>query len=350
MGIARLSAIARVAVLATLLTSGIASVSVASAASVPTSPGGIGVRLLPNASSSTADPLTLTYIVERLSPGHRVLRDVEISNTTDAVAEVVVYPAAASYVDNKFTFAPGRTADSLSRWSKVAQSFFHLAAGASALDAVTINVPKGATFGERYGVIWATVSAPSPTRSGVRLINRVGVRMYVSVGKGGLPAASFTIGSLVAGRNANGDAFVVAKVHNVGVGAIDISGKLTLSGGPGELSAGPFPVALGTMLAPSHSVMEQVDLGGQIPRGPWRADLSLSSDGTQHSSVTMITFPAQILRNEKPWSIGPLMISVILILVLVSAAGVVVVYRRRRTRFERTIAAGRLRAPAEIKG
>jgi hypothetical protein len=286
-----------------------------------------------NTSSSSAEPLTLTYVVERIAPGTRVLRYVEISNTTPALVDIAVYPAGASYVHNKFSFAPGRAADSLSSWTTVAQSILHLAPGASVTDAVTINVPKRATAGEHYAVVWAEVSAPSPTESGVRLVNRVGVRMYVSVGKGGLPVAAFTVGSLAAGRLTNGSALVTAKVRNIGLAAIDISGTLTLSKGPAGLSAGPFPVTLGTMLAPDHSVLERMALGGQIPRGPWRADLALSSNGTRRNSIDTLTFPALALPGGKRSLATPLAASVVLVLIVL-ATGSSVVFSRRRQRLE----------------
>jgi hypothetical protein len=328
------SGLLAIAIVLTLLAS-VFVVTSASMASALAGPGGIGVRLLPNASSSTEDPLTLSYIVERIAPGHRVLRKVEISNTTDATADVLVFPAAASYIENKFSFAPGRMKNSLSIWTTVARSVVRLAPGAETLDPVTINVPKRASSGERYAVVWAEVSSPSLTENGVRLVNRVGVRMYISVGNGGQPAAKFTISSLAAGRSAVGAALVIARVDNVGPAAIDISGTLTLSQGPGELSAGPFPVTLGTMLAPSHSLIERVDLGNQIPRGPWRAELSLSSNGTRRSSVTMITFPAQTVANEKRSPLSALTIGALTALALLLAGcGVMLVSRRRRARFE----------------
>jgi hypothetical protein len=327
----RSSAIVAFAVLIALA-SGVTGVSAASAASAPTSPGGIGVRLLPDMAAPSANPLTLSYIVEQIAPGSRVHRDVEISNTTNARADVVVYPAAANYVHNKFSFAPGRTKDSLARWTRVARSVIQLAPGATAVDAVTIAVPKSASRGERYAVIWAEVSAPSPTHSGVRLVNRVGIRMYVSVGKGGVPAAEFTIGALAASRMANGDVLIEAKVHDVGQGAIAVTGDLTLTRGPGGLSAGPFPIALETMLAPRHSMMEGVELGAQIPRGPWRADLSLSSDGSRRNSVTVITFPAPISSARTRSRAVPLLLATLSALLLVAVSGSVLFSRRRRLR------------------
>lgn len=312
-----------------LLVGSVAATDVGSPASASTSSGGIGVRLIPDRTSSLAEPLGLGYIVERIAPGSRISRQVEISNTTDEVANIVVFPAAASIPGGNFSFAPGHTTNPLSNWTSVARHALQLAPGATALDVVTIKAPKRASSGERYAVVWAEVSAPSPTQSGVRLVNRVGVRMYVSVGKGGMPSAHFRVGSLVAGRTANGDPMVSAKVRNVGEAALDITGELTLSNGPGGLSAGPFPVALGTMLAPNHSAIERIELGSQFPRGPWRADLTLSSDGTQRSSMATVTFPIEALANGKRTLSGPLMLAALIIALLLLLASSSVWFARR---------------------
>jgi hypothetical protein len=312
-----------------LLAGSLAAPSAASAVPAQERSGGIGIRLVPGASSVSGEPLTFSYVVERLAPGSRVTRQIEVSNTTDATADVAVFPAAASIVEGKFSFAPGRTGDPLSSWTTVAQSVVHLAPGATVVDAVTIKLPTGASSGERYAVVWAQVSAPSPTQSGVRLVNRVGVRMYVSVGKGGSPAAKFTVSPLVAGRSANGDPLVAANVHNVGQGALDITGALTLSDGPGGLSAGPFPFTLGALLAPHHSAIGYVELDSQIPRGPWRADLTLSSGGTQQSSVTTIIYPARIPAGGQRSIFVSLMLVGLIVLMLLLAAGALVLFSRR---------------------
>jgi hypothetical protein len=316
-----------------LLAGSLAGTGVGPPASASTSSGGIGVRLIPDGTSSLAEPLGLGYIIERIAPGSRISRQVEISNTTDAAADVAVFPAAASISAGTFAFAPGRTANPLSTWTSVARHSLHLAPGATALDVVTIKAPNSASSGERYAVVWAEVSAPSNTQSEVRLVNRVGVRLYVSVGKGGMPAARFVVGSLAAGRAANGDPIISTKVRNVGEAALDITGKLTLSDGPGGLSAGPFPLAVGTMLAPNHSTIERFELANQLPRGPWRANLTLSSDGTQRSSMANVTFPTQSLVNGTRTLSGPLMLAVlIIVLFLLTAGGLVLFARRNRLR------------------
>jgi hypothetical protein len=317
--------------------SSFAALATASAAFVQQRSGGIGIRLVPDATNASAEPLALSYVVEQMAPGSRFTRQIEISNTTDATANVAVFPAGANMARGEFSFAPGRTGDPLSNWTTVAHPALSLAPGATVFDEVTTKLPKNASSGERYAVIWAEVSASSPMQGGVRLINRVGVRMYVSVGKGGSPVAEFTIGTLEASRMANGNPLVAAKVRNVGQAALDITGELTLSHGPGGLSAGPFPFTLAALLAPSHSTIAPVELGSQIPRGPWRADLTLSSGGTQRSSVSTITFPAENLSSGQHSIFARPMLVVLsafllLLLLLLVAGGSVLLFRRHRLR------------------
>ena len=115
--------------------------------------------------------------------------------------------------------------------------------------------------------------------------------MYLSVGPGGAPPSNFAIGPLTAERSAAGEPIVVATVRNTGKRTLDIRGTLTLSGGPGGLRAGPFPVTLGATLGPSASEPATIRLDGRLPRGPWRAQLRLTSGSLQRTAAATITFP-----------------------------------------------------------
>ena len=115
------------------------------------------------------------------------------------------------------------------------------------------RVPKEASAGERYAVIWTEVSAPAPSQGGVTLVNRVGVRMYVSIGSGGgLVELRHRPARAQSARRPAGRSSSQAS-HNRGGRGLDIRGTLTLSKGPGGLRAGPFPVELRGALAPGNS-------------------------------------------------------------------------------------------------
>jgi hypothetical protein len=86
------------------------------------------------------------------------------------------------------------------------------------------------------------------TPGGLTQVSRVGIRLYLSIGPGGAPASNFDIVSMTADRDSTNSAMVQASIHNTGGRALDLSGALALSDGPGGLSAGPFPITLGTTL------------------------------------------------------------------------------------------------------
>jgi hypothetical protein len=282
-------------------------------------PGGIGVRLV-DVPATAHSPLARSYIVETLAPGAVVRRRVEIRNSTRSPATVVVYPAAAALARGNFGFAAGHEQNELSAWTSVSRGALRLQPGASAFETVTIVVPKAVSSSERYAVVWAAVSGPAPAGGGVTLVNRVGVRMYVSIGPGGAPPSSFAIGLLTAERSATGDPLIVANVRNSGRQTLDIGGTLTLSAGPGGLRAGPFPVTLRAALAPGASEPASVRLDRRLPRGPWRAELRLTSGTITHEAAATISFPLYVPAprppGESPLIRGALILIGLLVLAL----------------------------------
>jgi hypothetical protein len=250
------------------------------------SAGGIGVRLL---AAPQAPPTP--FVVERLAPGASITRRVEISNSTSSAADVAVYPAAASLHRRAFTFGAGHSANELSSWTSASRDVLRMPSRSKTIVTLTIDVPRDASPGERYAVLWAEVSAPGTDAGGVLLVNRVGVRMYVAIGPDGSPASSFSIGALRAKRSAAGQPLVLAVVRNTGRTTLDIRGNLMLSDGPGGLRAGPFPVELEARLAPADSEPMTVRLHKGLPPGPWLAEIRLSSGLVRRKVEATITFP-----------------------------------------------------------
>jgi hypothetical protein len=288
--------------------------------------GGIGIRLI-GEPGGQADALGRLYVVARVAPGKSVRRRVEISNSTKAVADITVYPAAAGVVRGTFAFgATNNGQDELSQWTSVSRHVMRLAPGNRASDTLTVSVPGDASPGERYAVLWAQVASPA-AESSVRIVNRVGVRMYVSTGLGGAAPPSFTIGSLAAKRSAAGQPLVTAEVHNSGSGTLAISGSLNLSHGPGGLHAGPFPATL-AMVAPGTSQPVTLSLSRGLPDGPWRARLWLTSGLLRRSAAATITFPGPAGKPVSRW----LIVSAILLALLVASVPALVISRRARFR------------------
>jgi len=159
-------------------------------------------------------------------------------------------------------------------------------------------VPTDAAAGEYYGAVVA--ERPARPEKGVSVAVRAGIRVYLSVGPGGEPASDFKVDSLTAARDASGRPFVLAKVHNTGGRALDMSGNLKLSEGPGELSAGPFDATVGTTLGIGQTAPVTVLLDASLPVGPWKATLELRSGLLRRKVEGTLTFPTTAAASSPP--------------------------------------------------
>lgn len=310
------------------------AVAAAAAPMAASDPGSIGIRLLEAPAAAEKDPRAQIYIVDHLAPGTVIHRKIEVSNTTASLRRVALYPAAAAIKGGSFLPAAGHTVSELSTWTTVKPASVSLPAGGHSTAEVTIHVPKDASPDERYGVVWAENAGTAPQGGGVTLVNRVGIRLYLSVGPGGAPPASFTVGGLAAQRAEDGSPTVVAEVRNTGGRALDLSGALNLTGGPGGLRAGPFPAKLGVTLAPGDSSAVTILLDRQLPDGPWQAVLKLRSGLLERSVKGTLLFPAEgtaiatVAPHGLPWWIAYVLGGLALIFLFL------LVGRRRSTEHE----------------
>jgi len=303
-------------------------------------PGSLGIRLLDAPTEAANDPRARSYIVDNLAPGTVIRRRVEVSNTTAAPTPVTLYPAAASIGDGAFAPADDRTPNELSTWTTLDPPSPTLAPGARTPVLLTIAVPPDASSGERYAVVWAQQTTPAPTGGGVAQVNRVGIRIYLSVSAGGPPPSGFVVDTLTAQRSNDGRPLVTTQVRNTGGRALDLSGQLTLAAGPGGLAAGPFPAQLGTTLAPGQSSSVAIPLDQQLPDGPWQARLGLRSGLVDQSTQATIRFPssagsADPVRAESPSGFPVWVVALIGGIAALSLLGLLIVlirnWRSRRT-------------------
>lgn len=254
------------------------------------SPGSFGIRLVDVPVSEAGDRRAWRYIIDYLHPGAVIHRRVAVDNMTSGVARVRVYADTATIKDGAFIGDPGQTPGELTAWTSVASPVLTLAPGASAMDMVTIRVPRDAWQGERYGVIWAqeTSRVQQTTNLAVTEVSRVGVRIYLAVGPGGAPPTSFAITSVAVGRDPGGQPEVTARVRDTGERAVDLSGSLTLSGGPGGASSGPFPFQSRITLAPGQSGLMRAALSNATPAGTWHVTVTLQSGTTTRQARAVI--------------------------------------------------------------
>lgn len=257
-----------------------------------TPPGSIGIRLLEAPSGLAGDPRAHLYVIDHLEQGDTIHRRIELSSGLDHPERLELYAAGAFISKGKFGFLEDRNQNELSSWIDVVPTSVNLPPHGSATAVVTIDVPAHAEDGERYAVVWAETPPSSGPGTDVVTIDRVGIRVYLSVGRGDGPVTDFRIESLAAGRDDTGRPVVWATVVNTGGRAIDLSGTLRLSDGPGGLSAGPFPVQLGTTLGIGERAPVPAVLNKAIPSGPWTADLLLRSGVVSRRADARITFPS----------------------------------------------------------
>lgn len=256
----------------------------------PSPHGSIGIRLVDVPVDAANDPRAREYIVDHLQPGATIRRRIELKNTTAASLRVQVYATGATIIGGSFVGDAGRTQDELSTWTTVADGAVVVPAGSTTTDVVTVTVPKDASAGERYAVVWAEVRGADS--GAVQLVNRVGVRVYVAVG-GTNPPTSFAIDSMTAARTPSGTPMVLAQVRNTGGRAVDLSGTLLLSESPGALTAGPYTAQLGTTLAPGQSEPVRIVVTDKLPNGPWNATIDLRSGLLDETYQARVTFPGQ---------------------------------------------------------
>ncbi len=344
---------------ATVVTVAFGTSAGASAAAAPNpsgaaATGSVGIRLLDAPVAARGDPRARVYIVDHLAPGAVIHRRVEVSNTTADTAHVVLYAAAATITKGSFLGSAGHTRNDLSTWTSISPGSSDVPAGGRATSTVTISVPRDAAPGEQYGVVWAEVRSAPVAGAGVSQVSRVGIRLYVSVGPGGAPAAGFGIDSLTAERSPDGHPVVLAAVHNTGGRALDMNGTLRLSAGPGGLNAGPFNATLGTTLAIGDTEPVTISLDKQLPAGPWKASITLHSGLLERTATGTITFPAQgaaaavATKTDNPVLLYAV-IAGLAALLLIGVGVLIVVLRRRRRRPDHHRTPGEARKPVATR-
>jgi hypothetical protein len=296
--------------------------------------GGIGIRLLEAPVIRRKDPRARSGVIDHLTPGTTIKRRFQVTNTTREPRHIELYAAAATIDHHRFAFAPNRTPNELTTWTSIDTSAVDVPPHETRNARFTIKVPKNAPPGEQYAVIWAENAVRPDREHNVGLINRVGIRVYLDVGPGGEPASDMRIEQLTPARTADGRPELIAQVRNTGGRALDMSGTLSLSGGPGGLRAGPYPAMLGVTLARGDTAPVTVVLDKRLPNGPWTAELTLRSGLLKQTVSATVTFPtAGIGRPVAALTSNRLPLTFALIgLATALAVGTFMLARRRQSR------------------
>lgn len=268
----------------------------AAMAGVRSSPGPgmqrFGVRLVDVPVSEAHNPRGLRYIIDFLHSGTVIHRRIYIENLEAHPVTFGVYPDAAKITRGSFVGDAGRTRSELTRWVSLAHPTVKLAPHGHVMDMVTIRVPRDATRGEHYGVVWVQQVSRGRDSKGVtiREIARVGIRIYLAVGKGGAPPTRYAITSITGHLSPRGRRSVTAEVHDTGGRAIDVSGTVTLTNGPGGISATAIPLRQALTLAPGQSDRITFYPSRSLPLGSWLATVRLVSGITRVKASATISF------------------------------------------------------------
>jgi hypothetical protein len=301
----------------------------------PGSQGTFGVRLVDVPVSEADNPRALRYIIDYLPVGTVIHRRILILNQETHTVRFSVYPDAAQITGGVFVGDAGATRNELTTWISVQHPTVTLSPGASVMDMITIKVPKGATRGEHYGVVWVQQTAKTVNSRdfGVTEVSRVGIRVYLAVGRGGAPPTSFAITSMTVRHSANGQpVMVVAHVRNTGGRAVDLSGTIRLADGPGDTSSGPFRAQRIVTFAPGQSGNMTFAPPKSLPYGSWRATATLMSGMTLATATASIQFSrtavvqAGLSDMQRIW----LGLGVLALLLVVVMAGYALLHRRRQ--------------------
>jgi len=297
-----------------------------------TGTGHIGIRLLEAPTNRRQDPRARIYIVDHLSPGTTIRRRIEVSSTSSKPQHVELYAAAAGITHGRFILIPGRPQNELSTWTSLDHPALDLPPHGQATVRVTIKVPRTASPGEQYGVIWAQNTAKPNASHNVGMVNAVGIRMYLDIGPGGEAPSDFQIDKLTPMRDGHGRPELVIQVHNTGGRALDMSGSLSLSDGP--LTAGPFAATSGVTLARGDTAPVTIVLYGRVPNGPWKMRLTLQSGMVKKTLTSTVTFPASGIGKPVAMSVPlpiPLLLAGLAVLIALAAA----LTNHRRTHMKR---------------
>jgi hypothetical protein len=304
-------------------------VSQAATVGSPAPQGEFGIKLTEIPTSEASNPRALEYIIDRLAPGAVIHRKFEVTNLGGTPVQLTVYPAAATISRGSFQFAGGHTQNEMTTWVSVSRGALTVAPHSHATLEATVAVPRDAPSGEQYGVIWAQQS--SSGAGSVKLVSRVGIRLYLSIGAGGAPASNFTLGTPVASRTAAGVPVVRVPVDNTGGRALDVRGTLQLSSGPGGISAGPFPGSSVVTIAPGQSGQEVFKLGSELPDGPWQGSFTMVSGLlTKTDKVTLDFAGGAATAARSSFPVVPVAAGLAALIVLAGAA--LLITRSRRTR------------------
>ena len=252
-------------------------------------PNSIGVRLIEVPESRVDDPRARSAVIDHVIPGATITRAFEVISSVDDAITVALEAENAQIVNG--AFVPDPSAErGIADWISTSPDRLDIGPSGRSEASFSIQVPPSTPTGEYYGIVYA--EAP-PGAGVVRVNNRVGLRIYLSVGTGDEPPVDFQVGQMTAGRDSEGVPYIATDLRNTGGRALDITGEIRLSEGPADLSAGPFAFPGAATLAPGEIYPLRITLDPELPDGPWLAELRAVAGLLERTAEAEVLFPTE---------------------------------------------------------
>lgn len=215
-----------------------------------------------------------SYVVRTVAPGQGFDDRLEALNLGDAPLDLVVEPVDAEVTPDG-SFAPGLTRAGEGAWLRVTPGRVRVPAHGSAQVALRVDVPADAAPGDHIAaVVVRKAEAGSAKAGGVQLVQRVGVRVYLTVAgsrTGVAPKRAFELRGFRWVGSPDRRTFE-ADVANVGDLLVEPLGTLTLE--RGDFTTNDDLPPLGIVL-PGTVATLRVHADGRLDPGDYQATLRL---------------------------------------------------------------------------
>lgn len=251
---------------------------------------GLGIRLLEAPEARRDDPRALVSIVDHVDPGTSFTRAIEVVNDTDDVMNVSIYGAPANLTQGAFAIGEPSEDAEITQWLRPSPESAAISPRGSIRVNAQFEVPETAEDGEYYGALVAERVSATPS-SGIAVRSRAAVRVYLSVGSGTEPETDFELPAFRPIRQRDGRPAIEIDGCNTGGRAVDLSGTVELTNGPGGSRAGPFRTEQATTITPGDCHTFTIPLDKELPNGPWDATAKLRSGKEERTAEARITFP-----------------------------------------------------------
>lgn len=185
------------------------------------------LAIYPTRPNDPNDPLTTSWFIYEVRPGQSIESEVTVENKSNQSAQAGIYAVdATSTSDGAFTLKAKGTKEDAGAWIKIG-GFADMAPKSKGSLPFKIVVPSNASPGDHVAGIAVEIkeSDEKLQTSGVKVIQRVGVRVYLNVQ--GERRENLSIKSARTVQE-NGSTFIKYSLENTGNTNLDLEGQLLL--------------------------------------------------------------------------------------------------------------------------